>query len=137
MGLHSSPLLLSHGQRQGRNGQRKAHIQRELGASPLHNPGIVRNRTKVFGVRKNARVVQEIQREFGSFDAYLWGFADGIQVDGKWESIDDMPTESDISRAMSTDMKRRGMSYVGPVITYSFMQAIGIVNDHLKGCSYR
>ena len=103
----------------------------------LHNPGIVRNRTKVYGVRKNARVVQEIQREFGSFDAYLWGFADGVQVDGKWESIDDMPTESDISRAMSTDMKRRGMSYVGPVITYSFMQAIGIVNDHLKGCSYR
>lgn len=103
----------------------------------LENPGIVRNRSKVFSVRKNARVVQEIQAEFGSFDAYLWGFVGGEQIDGRWESPENMPTVSDVSRAMSADMKRRGIAYVGPTITYSFLQAVGIVNDHLRGCAYR
>ena len=103
----------------------------------LVNPGIIRNRGKVFGVRKNARVVQAIQAEFGSFDAYLWGFVDGKPIDGRWEATEQMPTSSDVSRAVSADMRRRGMAYVGPVITYSFLQAIGIVNDHLADCPYR
>ncbi len=103
----------------------------------LQEPGIIRNRAKVFSVRKNAGIVQTIQKEFGSFDAYLWSFVGDCPIDGGWESIDLIPTESDVSCAMSADMKRRGMSYVGPVITYSFLQAIGIVNDHLKDCTYR
>lgn len=101
------------------------------------NTGLIRNRRKIFSVRGNARAVQAIQREFGSFDAYLWGFCEGRQIDGHWQTLAEMPAVSDISRRMSADMKRRGISFAGPVITYSFMQSIGIVNDHLADCEYR
>ena len=103
----------------------------------LDDPGIIRNRAKVFSVRKNAQVVQAIRAEFGSFDAYLWGFTGGRRIDGCWQRPEDMPTESDVSRAMCADMKKRGIGFVGPVITYSFLQAVGIVNDHLADCPYR
>ena len=103
----------------------------------LTNPGLIRNRNKIFSVRKNARVVKQLQAEFGSFDAYLWRFTLGTVIDGRWESLDQMPIESDVSRIMSEDMKKRGISFVGPVITYSFLQSIGIVNDHLADCEYR
>ena len=105
--------------------------------NPTAGPGIVRNRGKVQSVRQNARAVQAIQAEFGSFDAYLWGFVGGERIDGRWTTPDRVPTSSEVSRAMSADMKRRGIAYVGPVITYSFLQAIGIVNDHLADCPYR
>ena len=101
------------------------------------NPGIIRNRNKIYSVRNNAKAVQKIQEEHGSFDAYLWGFTDGKQVDGHWQSMADVPTQSDVSRRMSADMKKRGIGFVGPVITYSFMQSIGMVNDHLADCEYR
>ncbi len=104
------------------------------------NPGIIRNLKKIYSVRKNAQVVQQIRKEFGSLDAYLWSFVDGkygVQLDGQWEKLSEVPTVSDVSRRMSKDMKKRGISFVGPVITYSFLQAIGIVNDHLKDCEYR
>ena len=104
------------------------------------NPGIIRNKNKIYSVRNNARVVQQIQKEFGSFDAYLWGFTDreyGQQIDGHWKTPADIPTVSDVSIVMSKDMKKRGISFVGPVITYSFLQSIGIVNDHLADCEYR
>ena len=103
----------------------------------LKNPGIIRNRNKVFSVRKNALAVKRIQAEFGSFDAYLWSFTDGKVIDGHWKELSDVPTVSDISTAMSRDMKKRGIGFVGPVITYSFLQSIGIVNDHLADCEYR
>ena len=103
----------------------------------LQNPGIIRNRSKVFSVRRNARAVQRIQAEFGSFDAYLWAFADGKPIDGHWKTPGEVPVESDVSRAMSRDMKKRGIGFVGPVITYSFMQSIGMVNDHLDDCACR
>ncbi len=103
----------------------------------LTDPGIIRNRNKVFSVRKNAQVVKRIQAEFGSFDAYLWGFTDGQVIDGRWERVEQMPTVSDISTVMSKDMKKRGIGFVGPVITYSFLQSIGMVNDHLADCEYR
>lgn len=99
--------------------------------------GIIRNRNKIYSVRKNAQVVQQIQKEFGSFDAYLWSFTDGNQIDGHWETVEQIPTVSDVSVAMSKDMKKRGIGFVGPVITYSFLQAVGIVNDHLADCEYR
>lgn len=101
------------------------------------NSGIIRNKGKIYNIRKNAQVVQQIQKEFGSFDAYLWGFTDGKQIDGHWEKPADVPTVSDASVRMSKDMKKRGIAFVGPVITYSFLQAIGIVNDHLADCEYR
>ena len=103
----------------------------------LNNPGIIRNRNKIFSVRKNALAVRQIQTEFGSFDAYLWNFTGGRQIDGCWKTPQEVPTESEVSRKMSRDMKKRGIAYVGPVITYSFLQAIGIVNDHLADCEYR
>lgn len=103
----------------------------------LANAGLIRNRGKILSVRKNARAVQRIQREFGSFDAYLWSFTQGRQIDGRWRTPAEIPTVSEVSQRMSADMKRRGIGFVGPVITYSFLQAIGIVNDHLADCEYR
>lgn len=113
-----------------------AMMDEELEAQ-MSNPGIIRNRNKIYSVRKNAQVVKQIQTEYGSFDAYLWSFTDGKQIDGHWKTPREVPTISDVSIAMSKDMKKRGIGFVGPVITYSFLQAIGIVNDHLEDCEYR
>ena len=101
------------------------------------DPGIVRARAKVWAVRSNAQAVQAIQREFGSLDTYLWGFAGGTQIIGNWTSMEEVPTQTELSRTVSADLKRRGVSFVGPVITYSFLQAVGIVNDHLLTCDCR
>ena len=101
------------------------------------DPGIVRTRAKVWAVRSNAQAVQAIQREFGSLDTYLWGFAGGTQIIGNWTSMEEVPTQTELSRTVSADLKRRGVSFVGPVITYSFLQAVGIVNDHLLTCDCR
>lgn len=103
----------------------------------LADPGIVRARAKVWAVRTNARVAQSLQHEFGSLDAYLWSFVAGKQIVGSWERMDQIPTQTDLSRTLSTDLKRRGMRFVGPVITYSYLQAVGIVNDHLVTCDRR
>ena len=103
----------------------------------LANPGIVRNKSKVLSVRKNAQSVKRIQSEFGSFDAYAWGFSGVKTIDGHWKTPQSIPTVSPVSIAMSKDMKKRGMSFVGPTITYSFLQSVGIVNDHLAGCPWR
>jgi DNA-3-methyladenine glycosylase I len=81
--------------------------------------------------------VKRIQAEFGSLDAYLWSFTDGRQTDGHYKTAGEIPTCSEVSIAMSKDMKQRGISFVGPVITYSFLQAIGMVNDHLEDCPFR
>ncbi|MBR0393094.1 MAG: DNA-3-methyladenine glycosylase I [Oscillospiraceae bacterium] len=105
--------------------------------SLLNNPGLIRNRNKIFSVRKNAQLVKQLQAEYGSFDAYLWSFTSGAVIDAHWECVDQMPTKSDVSGKMSADMKRRGFAFVGPVITYSFLQSIGIVNDHLSDCEFR
>lgn len=103
----------------------------------LLNPGIVRARGKVWSVRSNALATQAIQREFGSLDAYLWGFVGGTQIVGTWERMDQIPAQTELSRTLSADLKLRGMRYVGPVITYSFLQAVGVVNDHLVTCDRR
>ena len=103
----------------------------------LSDPGIVRARAKVYAVRSNAQATKSIQQECGSLGAYLWGFVDGRQVVGLWRSMDEIPTQTELSRRVSADLKRRGMRFVGPVITYSFLQAVGIVNDHLLSCDCR
>ena len=113
-----------------------AMSDRELG-SLLNDPGLIRNRAKIFGVRKNALAVLKILEEYGSFDAYVWSFTKGKRIDGKWRSVGEIPVENEVSRKMSADMKKRGMVFVGPIITYSFMQAVGIVNDHLRDCPNR
>ena len=106
-------------------------------SSLLNDPGLIRNRAKIFGVRKNALAVLKILEEYGSFDAYVWSFTKGKRIDGKWRSVGEIPVENEVSRKMSADMKKRGMVFVGPIITYSFMQAVGIVNDHLRDCPNR
>ena len=99
--------------------------------------GIIRNRSKIFSVRKNAQAVKKIQAQYGSFDAYLWHFTENNVIDGHWKTVEQIPTVSDVSRKMALDMKKKGIAFVGPVITYSFLQSIGMVNDHLEDCKYR
>ena len=100
----------------------------------LQNPRIVRHRQKVLSARKNAKVFQEIQAEAGSFDAYLWGWTGGRTIVGDWATVDDIPARTDISDALSKDLKKRGMSFVGSTIIYAYMQAVGVVNDHARTC---
>jgi len=105
--------------------------------SLLENAELIRNKSKIFSVRKNAIAVKKIIEKYGSFDAYVWAYTAGKQIDGHWKTSADIPTETEISQKMSKDFKKLGMAFVGPVITYSFMQSIGMVNDHLLDCRYR
>jgi DNA-3-methyladenine glycosylase I len=100
----------------------------------LQNPAIVRNRLKVESTVQNARAVLDVQRDVGSLDAYLWTFVDGSPIVNRWRSLGDLPAETDRSRAMSKDLKRRGFRFVGPTVCYAFMQACGLVNDHVEDC---
>lgn len=98
------------------------------------NPEIIRNRLKIYAARKNAKVFLEIQREFGSFDAYVWRFVEGKPICNQWNEFKEVPAKTPISDALSKDLKKRGMSFVGSTIIYAFMQAIGMVNDHTTEC---
>jgi DNA-3-methyladenine glycosylase I len=100
----------------------------------LGDPGIVRNRLKIESAVNNAQRVLEVQDELGSLDAYLWRFVDGAPIAGRWRTIREIPAETAESRAMSKDLKRRGFRFVGPTVCYAFMQAVGLVNDHLVTC---
>jgi DNA-3-methyladenine glycosylase I len=95
---------------------------------------IIRNRQKVFSTRKNAQVFRAIQAEFGSFDAYVWAFVGNRPIVNRPRTRDDIPQSGAESAALSKDLKRRGMSFVGDSIIYAFMQAVGLVNDHMLGC---
>ena len=98
------------------------------------NPAIIRNRRKIFAARQNAQVFLKIQEEFDSFDHYLWRFVDNQPIQNKWSRREEVPTCTPISDALSKDLKKRGMSFVGTTIIYAFMQAVGMVNDHLTNC---
>ncbi len=100
----------------------------------LQNPGIIRNRQKINSAIKNARAFLKIQEEFGSFDAYIWGFVDGRPIQNAWQTISDLPAKTELSETISKDLKKRGFSFVGPTIVYAFMQAVGLVNDHTIDC---
>lgn len=100
----------------------------------LKNPGVIRNRLKVFSVRQNAKVFLEIQREFGSFSKYVWSFVNGEPLIHLPNSLKDIPCSIEESKSLSKDLKKRGMTFVGPTIIYAFMQATGLVNDHLTSC---
>ncbi len=100
----------------------------------LTNPGIIRNRLKVFSARQNARVFLEIQQEFGSFDRYVWQFIEGQPRINHPQSLQDVPAQTKESDALSKDLKKRGMKFVGSTIMYAYMQAIGMVNDHIREC---
>jgi DNA-3-methyladenine glycosylase I len=100
----------------------------------LRDPAIVRNRRKVESTVANAGRVLEVQDEFGSLDAYLWRFVDGEPLVGRWTTLAELPAETAESKAMSKDLKRRGFGFVGPTVCYAFMQAAGLVNDHVVSC---
>jgi DNA-3-methyladenine glycosylase I len=100
----------------------------------LADPRIVRNRLKVESAVNNARCALRAREELGSLDAFLWGFVDGRPILNRWRKPEDIPAETEESRAMSKDLKRRGFRFVGPTVCYAFMQATGMVLDHVASC---
>lgn len=100
----------------------------------LQNPGIIRNRLKVEGTVKNAQAFLAIQKEFGSFDRYIWGFVNHRPVVNHFKTLKEVPAKTSVSDAMSKDLLKRGFKFVGSTICYAFMQATGMVNDHVAGC---
>lgn len=103
-------------------------------AALCQNPAIIRNRLKIQAARQNAQIFLEIQQEFGSFDCYVWQFVNNQPVTNHWNSFAETPATTLASDALSKDLKRRGMKFVGSTIVYAFMQAVGMVNDHLTDC---
>ncbi len=100
----------------------------------MDDASIVRNRLKIFSARKNALVFLAIQKEFGSFDKYLWGMIGGKPIVNKWKTLKSVPAMTKESDLISKDLKKRGMSFVGSTIIYAYMQAVGLVNDHTTDC---
>ena len=98
------------------------------------DPGIVRNRLKIASTISNARAVLEVQARYGSLDAFLWSFVDGVPIRNKWRSMAEIPASTPLSDVMSRELKRHGFRFVGSTICYAHMQATGMVNDHLTGC---
>jgi DNA-3-methyladenine glycosylase I len=107
----------------------KRDVQRLLG-----NDGIVRNRLKIAAAIENAKNLLAVKKEFGSFDVYLWRFVGGAPIQNRWRTLADVPSRTAESDAMSRDLSRRGFKFVGSTICYAFMQATGMVNDHLVPC---
>jgi len=100
----------------------------------LQNPGIVRNRLKVESTVRNAKAFLAVQKEFGSFDAYVWDFVGGAPLVGRWRALGEIPARTAESDTLSRDLLRRGFKFVGSTICYAFMQAVGLVNDHTTDC---
>ena len=103
-------------------------------AALLLDPGIVRNRLKIQSAVTNANAFLAVQKEFASFDAYIWTFVGGKPIVNRWTRMSEVPAKTDASDAMSADLKKRGFKFVGSTICYAFMQATGMVNDHLTTC---
>lgn len=114
--------------------QKVARFDKRKRERLLANPGIVRNRLKVEASVSNARAFLAVQKEYGSFADYIWGFVDGVPVQNRRRSLKQLPAETDVSRAMSRDLKKRGFRFVGSTICYAYMQGVGMVNDHELGC---
>jgi DNA-3-methyladenine glycosylase I len=100
----------------------------------MENEGIIRNRLKIEAVITNAKAFLNIQKEFGSFDKYIWKFVNYKTIDNKFKELSEIPSKTEQSEQMSKDLKKRGFKFVGPTICYAFMQAVGLVNDHVQSC---
>jgi len=100
----------------------------------LQNPGVIRNRLKIEAAVNNARRFLEIQKEFGSFSNYIWGFMDGGPQVNRWKSLQELPAKTAVSDRLSEDLKKRGFKFVGSTVIYAHMQAVGMVNDHVVTC---
>ncbi len=97
-------------------------------------PGVVKNRSKIYATITNAKLVLEVQKEMGSFDSFIWQFVNGKTIQNAFKDFSEVPAETGESQAMSRELKKRGFKFVGPTICYAFMQAAGLVNDHLVDC---
>jgi DNA-3-methyladenine glycosylase I len=117
--------------------QRVAGLTAKRVEKLLADPGIVRHRLKVEGAVKNARAFLALREERGTFDAYLWEFVAGEPIQGRWQTLRDLPATTPESDALSKDLRRRGFTFVGSTIIYAFMQAVGMVNDHIQDCFRR
>lgn len=113
-----------------------ANLTEEEMESIRDNTEVVKHLLKIQSVRKNALAVKEVQNEFGSFAKYLWAFVDEKPIVSSWTSVSQMPAESELSQKVSKDLKKRGFKFVGPVTIHSYLQAIGIVDDHIITCPY-
>ena len=111
-----------------------AHYNKQKINSLLNDEGIIRNRLKVEAATTNARIFLEVKKEYGSFDKYIWQFVDHKPVRNRFKSIRNIPSKTEISDKMSKNLKKRGFKFVGSTICYAFMQATGMVNDHVTGC---
>jgi DNA-3-methyladenine glycosylase I len=100
----------------------------------LTNPEIIRNRLKINAAITNARAFLQVQKEFGSFDRYIWQFVDGKPIRNSWRKMTDIPSSTPESEVMSKDLQKRGFKFIGATICYAFMQAVGMVNDHVVDC---
>jgi DNA-3-methyladenine glycosylase I len=100
----------------------------------LLNPGIIRNRLKVKAAINNAQCFLKVQKEFGTFDKYIWGFVNGMPIVNRWKTMDKVPATTKVSDALSIDLVKRGFKFVGSTVIYAHMQACGLVNDHLVSC---
>jgi DNA-3-methyladenine glycosylase I len=100
----------------------------------MNSPGVIKNKAKILSAVTNAQQFLKIQKEFGSFNAFIWQFVNGKTINNNLKSSAEIPAETEESRAMSRELKNRGFKFVGPTICYAFMQAVGLVNDHLIGC---
>ena len=114
--------------------QKIALYDKEKIAKLLNDEGIIRNRLKIEAAVKNAQAFLVVQEKWGSFDRYIWNFVDGQTIHNKFNTLKEIPAETELSRTISKDMKKLGFSFVGPTIVYSHMQATGMVNDHLISC---
>ena len=114
--------------------QKISNYKEDKVAELLANPGIVRNKLKVNSTISNARLFIEVQKEFGSFDAYIWQFVGGKPIVNSWNSVSEVPVSTLESDAMSKDLKKRGFKFIGTTICYAYMQAMGMVNDHTSDC---
>ena len=121
----------------GLDPKRVARFGRKEIAALLKNPGIVRNRLKIASAVGNARAFLAVQKEFGSFDAYVWRFVGGKPIRNRFRTLKDIPAHTPESDALSKDLKRRGFNFVGSTIIYAHMQTVGMVNDHLISCFRR
>ena len=106
-------------------------------AELLTDSGIIRNRLKLNALRTNAIAFIKVQKEFGSFDKYIWGFVDRKPIINKFKDMHDFPTHTETSDKMSIDLKKRGFKFIGTTICYAYMQSIGMVNDHMVGCDFK
>ncbi len=114
--------------------QKVARFSAKKQAELLDDERIIRNRAKIAASVLNAAAFLRIQKEFGSFDAYVWAFVNGKPIQNAWEALNQVPSETEISRVLSKDLSKRGFKFVGSTIVYAFMQSVGLVNDHLVDC---